>query len=219
MRWRHPAKGVLLPEQFLDLLEKSGQIVTVGRWVINEACRQLRAWSDEGHDDWSLSVNLSTAQFEQPDIYEQVYDALTRYGISPARLTLELTESTALCNLERSINILSDFARLGVTVSIDDFGNGYSNLLTLKNLPARELKIDKRVVKEMRENGKNIKIVSAIIDIAHIMNMEVVAEGIETLAQQQLLTQMGCGQLQGYLLARPVPAQEIPDLLANLPSR
>jgi diguanylate cyclase (GGDEF)-like protein len=219
LRWRHPSKGVLLPERFLSLLESSGQIVAVGRWVIEQACRQLRVWRDEGHDDWSLSVNLSTAQFEQQDIYDLVYQALTRHGISPTRLTLELTESTALRNLERSIEILNDFARLGVTVSIDDFGTGYSNMLTLKNLPARELKIDKRVVKDIRENGKNIKIVSAIIDIAHTMNMNVVAEGIETREQQQLLTQMGCGQLQGFLLARPVPAQEIPDLLANLPFR
>lgn len=219
LRWRHPVKGVLLPGRFLDLLEKSGQMVPVGRWVIDEACRQLRMWSDEGHGDWSLSVNLSATQFGQEDIYEQVSNALTRYDVSPVRLTLELTESTALCDPERSIAILNNFARLGVTVSIDDFGTGYSNLLTLKNLPARELKIDKRVVKELRENGKNIKIVSAIIDIALTMNMNVVAEGIETLEQKQLLTQMGCGQLQGYLLGRPVPAQEIPALLENLPFR
>ncbi|MFW0765729.1 putative bifunctional diguanylate cyclase/phosphodiesterase [Trabulsiella odontotermitis] len=219
LRWRHPVKGVLLPGRFLDLLEKSGQMVPVGCWVIDQACRQLRAWSDGGHDDWSLSVNLSATEFGQDDIHTLVYSNLTRYGISPVRLTLELTESTALRNLERSIEILNDFARLGVTVSIDDFGTGYSNMLTLKNLPARELKIDKRVVKEIRENGKNSKIVSAIIDIAHTMNMNVVAEGIETREQQQLLTELGCGQLQGYFLARPVPAQEIPALLGNLPFR
>ncbi|KFC10049.1 sensory box/GGDEF family protein [Trabulsiella guamensis ATCC 49490] len=219
LRWRHPVKGVLLPEQFLELLEKSGQMVPVGRWVIDQVCRQLQVWAEQGRDDWTLSVNLSTAQFEQDDIFDLVSDALNRYRISPVRLTLELTESTALRNLARSIEILNDFARLGITVSIDDFGTGYSNLLTLKNLPARELKIDKRVVKEMRENGKNIKIVSAIIDIAHTMNMNVVAEGIETLEQKQLLTEMGCGQLQGYLLARPVPAQELPALLDNLPFR
>lgn len=218
LRWHHPAKGILLPEVFLPTLENTGLIIPVGYWVVDQACLQLRQWSDQGHPDWGLSINLSAAQFEQFDIYDTICSALARHAIPPSRLTIELTESTALRNLERSINILNDFNRMGITVSIDDFGTGYSNMLTLKNLPARELKIDKSFVRDIRDNSKNVKIVATIIDIAHSMNMKVVAEGIETQDQQQLLTSLGCGYLQGFLFARALPAKEIPQLLAQIES-
>ncbi|MGL4723746.1 MAG: putative bifunctional diguanylate cyclase/phosphodiesterase [Scandinavium sp.] len=216
LRWHHPAKGVLLPEVFLPTLENTGLIIPVGYWVIDQACLQLRQWADQGRHDWGLSINLSAAQFEQYDIYDTICSALARHAVPASRLTIELTESTALRNLERSIEILNDFNRLGITVSIDDFGTGYSNMLTLKNLPARELKIDKSFVRDIRDNSKNVKIVATIIDIAHSMNMNVVAEGIETQDQQQLLTSLGCGYLQGFLFARPLPAKEIPHLLAQM---
>ncbi|MCS2148203.1 putative bifunctional diguanylate cyclase/phosphodiesterase [Scandinavium manionii] len=218
LRWRHPAKGILLPEVFLSTLENSGLIIPVGYWVIDQACMQLRQWDDQGHQDWSLSINLSAAQFEQFDIYDTICGALARHAVSPSRLTIELTESTALRNLERSIDILNDFNRIGITVSIDDFGTGYSNMLTLKNLPARELKIDKSFVRDIRDNSKNVKIVATIIDIAHSMNMNVVAEGIETQDQQQLLTSLGCGYLQGFLFSQALPVKEIPQLLAKIDS-
>lgn len=218
LRWRHPAKGILLPEVFLPTLENTGLIIPVGYWVVDQACLQLRQWSDQGHPDWGLSINLSAAQFEQFDIYDTICSALARHAVPPSRLTIELTESTALRNLERSIDILNDFNRMGITVSIDDFGTGYSNMLTLKNLPARELKIDKSFVRDIRDNSKNVKIVATIIDIAHSMNMNVVAEGIETQDQQQLLTSLGCGYLQGFLFARALPAKEIPQLLTQIES-
>ncbi|MDX6022414.1 EAL domain-containing protein [Scandinavium sp. V105_16] len=218
LRWRHPAKGVLLPEVFLATLEKTGLMISVGYWVIDQACMQLRHWGDQGHTDWGLSINLSAAQFEQHDIYDTICGALARHAVPPSRLTIELTESTALRNLDRSITILNDFNRIGITVSIDDFGTGYSNMLTLKNLPARELKIDKSFVRDIRDNSKNVKIVATIIDIAHSMNMNVVAEGIETQDQQQLLTSLGCGYLQGFLFAKALPAKEIPQLLAQIES-
>lgn len=218
LRWRHPTKGILLPEVFLATLENTGLMVPVGYWVIDQACLQLRQWADEGHQDWGLSINLSATQFEQYDIYDTLCGALSRHAVPPSRLTIELTESTALRNLERSIGILNDLNRVGITVSIDDFGTGYSNMLTLKNLPARELKIDKSFVRDIRDNSKNVKIVSTIIDIAHSMNMNVVAEGIETQDQQQLLTSLGCGYLQGFLFAKALPAKEIPQLLATLQS-
>lgn len=218
LRWRHPAKGILLPDVFLSTLENTGLIIPVGYWVIDQACMQLRQWGDQGHQDWSLSINLSAAQFEQYDIYDTICGALARHAVPPSRLTIELTESTALRNLERSIDILNDFNRIGITVSIDDFGTGYSNMLTLKNLPARELKIDKSFVRDIRDNSKNVKIVATIIDIAHSMNMNVVAEGIETQDQQQLLTSLGCGYLQGFLFAKALPVKEIPQLLAQIES-
>ncbi|TKU43674.1 EAL domain-containing protein [Citrobacter sp. wls716] len=213
LRWHHPERGILLPAEFLPALEETGLIIPVGTWVLQQACSQLYQWKSQGHTEWTLAVNLSPAQFEQPDIVDIVCNALAQYQLSPANLTLELTESTALKNLKRSVEVLNAFADLGITVSIDDFGTGYSNILMLKSLPARELKIDRIFVKDISENSKNTKIVSTIIDIAHSMNMRVVAEGIETQEQETLLTQMGCGVLQGFLYAKPLPAHKIYDLI------
>lgn len=213
LRWHHPERGILLPAEFLPALEETGLIIPVGTWVLQQACRQLYQWKSQGHTEWTLAVNLSPAQFEQPDIVDIVCNALAQYQLSPAHLTLELTESTALKNLKRSVEVLNAFADLGITVSIDDFGTGYSNILMLKSLPARELKIDRIFVKDISENSKNTKIVSTIIDIAHSMNMCVVAEGIETQEQETLLTQMGCGVLQGFLYAKPLPAHKIYELI------
>lgn len=213
LRWHHPERGILLPAEFLPALEETGLIIPVGTWVLQQSCRQLYQWKSQGHTEWSLAVNLSPAQFEQPDIVDIVCNALAQYQLSPAHLTLELTESTALKNLKRSVEVLNAFADLGITVSIDDFGTGYSNILMLKSLPARELKIDRIFVKDISENSKNTKIVSTIIDIAHSMNMCVVAEGIETQEQETLLTQMGCGVLQGFLYAKPLPAHKIYELI------
>lgn len=213
LRWHHPERGILLPAEFLPALEETGLIIPVGTWVLQQACSQLYQWESQGHTEWTLAVNLSPAQFEQPDIVDIVCNALAQYQLSPAHLTLELTESTALKNLKRSVEVLNAFADLGITVSIDDFGTGYSNILMLESLPARELKIDRIFVKDISENSKNTKIVSTIIDIAHSMNMRVVAEGIETQEQETLLTQMGCGVLQGFLYAKPLPAHKIYDLI------
>lgn len=213
LRWHHPERGILLPAEFLPALEDTGLIIPVGTWVLQQACSQLYQWKSQGHTEWTLAVNLSPAQFEQPDIVDIVCNALAQYQLSPAHLTLELTESTALKNLKRSVEVLNAFADLGITVSIDDFGTGYSNILMLKSLPARELKIDRIFVKDISENSKNTNIVSTIIDIAHSMNMRVVAEGIETQEQETLLTQMGCGVLQGFLYAKPLPAHKIYDLI------
>lgn len=213
LRWHHPERGILLPAEFLPALEETSLIIPVGTWVLQQACGQLYQWKSQGHTEWTLAVNLSPAQFEQPDIVDIVCNALAQYQLSPAHLTLELTESTALKNLKSSVEVLNAFADLGITVSIDDFGTGYSNILMLKSLPARELKIDRIFVKDISENDKNTKIVSTIIDIAHSMNMRVVAEGIETQEQETLLTQMGCGVLQGFLYAKPLPAHKIYELI------
>ncbi|MCX8976054.1 EAL domain-containing protein, partial [Citrobacter portucalensis] len=213
LRWHHPERGMLLPAEFLPALEETGLIIPVGKWVIQQACQQLHQWKLQGHAEWTLAVNLSPSQFEQHDIVDVVCSALAQYQLSPAYLTLELTESTALKNLKRSAEVLNAFSALGLTVSIDDFGTGYSNILMLKSLPARELKIDRVFVKDINENSKNTKIVSTIIDIAHSMNMQVVAEGIETQEQEILLTQMGCGVLQGFLFAKPLPAHQIHELI------
>jgi EAL domain-containing protein (putative c-di-GMP-specific phosphodiesterase class I) len=213
LRWRHPEQGVLLPGLFLPTLEQTGLIIPVGNWAIEAACRQLHFWTEQGFSQWTLSLNLSPVQFEQPDIFHIVSSMLEKYNLSPSRLILEVTESTALKNLDRSIELLNAFNHAGVTVSIDDFGTGYSNLLMLSVLPAKELKIDKSFVTSMLENEKSRKLVETIINIARTMEMNVVAEGIETDEQQAILTSLGCDYLQGFLFSRPLPAEQVPWLL------
>ncbi|HCM9228517.1 MULTISPECIES: putative bifunctional diguanylate cyclase/phosphodiesterase [Enterobacter] len=213
LRWRHPEQGVLLPGLFLPTLEQTGLIIPVGNWAIEAACRQLHFWTEQGFSQWTLSLNLSPIQFEQPDIFHIVSSMLDKYNLSPSRLILEVTESTALKNLDRSIELLNAFNHAGITVSIDDFGTGYSNLLMLSVLPAKELKIDKSFVFSMLGNEKSRKLVETIINIARTMEMTVVAEGIETDEQQAILTSLGCDYLQGYLFSRPLPAEQVPWLL------
>lgn len=209
LRWHHPEQGILLPATFLPALEKTALIVPVGNWVIEQACQQLEKWDREGYPAWTLAINLSPVQFEQPDLIRVVFDTLKKYHISPSRLIIEVTESSALKNLDRTIPLLNEFSAAGITISIDDFGTGYSNMLMLSTLPAKELKIDKSFIKNIKHNEKNAQIVSTIISVAHSMNMAVVAEGIETEEQQSLLTRLGCGYLQGFLLSRPLPAERI----------
>ncbi|WP_152081223.1 putative bifunctional diguanylate cyclase/phosphodiesterase [Enterobacter oligotrophicus] len=213
LRWRHPVQGVLLPGLFLPSLEQTGLIISVGNWAIEAACRQLNFWTEQGFSQWTLSFNLSPVQFEQQDIFQVVSSMLQKYNLAPSRLILEVTESTALKNLDRSIELLNAFNQAGITVSIDDFGTGYSNLLMLSVLPARELKIDKSFVCSMLENEKSRKLVETIINIARTMEMSVVAEGIETEEQQAMLVNLGCDYLQGFLFSRPLPAEQVPWLL------
>ncbi|MEZ6874842.1 putative bifunctional diguanylate cyclase/phosphodiesterase [Enterobacter sp. KBR-315C3_2022] len=213
LRWRHPEQGILLPNLFLPTLEQTGLIIPVGNWAIEAACRQLNFWTEQGFSQWTLSFNLSPAQFEQQDIFQIVSAALQKYNLAPSRLILEVTESTALKNLDRSIELLNAFNQTGIAVSIDDFGTGYSNLLMLSVLPAKELKIDKSFISSMLENNKNRKLVETIVNIAKTMEMNVVAEGIETEEQQNILTALGCDYLQGYLFSPPLPAEQIPWLL------
>ncbi|MDO2453472.1 putative bifunctional diguanylate cyclase/phosphodiesterase [Enterobacter asburiae] len=218
LRWRHPEQGVVLPNLFITSLEQTGLIIPVGNWAIEAACRQLHFWTEQGFSQWTLSLNLSPIQFEQPDIFQIVSSMLEKYSLSPSRLILEVTESTALKNLDRSIELLNAFNHAGIVVSIDDFGTGYSNLLMLSVLPAKELKIDRSFVTSMLENEKSYKLVETIISIARTMEMNVVAEGIETEEQQAVLTRLGCDYLQGYLFSRPLPAEQVPWLLLQINS-
>ncbi len=209
LRWQHPTQGLLSPDQFLPLAEKSGLIIPIGNWVIDEACRQLRVWHLEGHTEWSIAVNLSTLQFEQPQLVDTVMGSLARHGIPPHTLILEVTETTAMNNPDESVRVLTELTQAGVKASIDDFGTGYSSLLYLKKLPACELKIDRAFVKDLNGAGEDATIVAAIIALAKTLNLKVVAEGVETQEQQTFLTELGCTTLQGFLLGKPVSAQTI----------
>ena len=206
LRWQSPEQGLVPPDRFLPLAERTGLIIPIGNWVINEACRQMREWQDMGHLEWSIAVNLSTVQLGHAGLVDVVRAALELHSLDARHLVLEVTESTAMRDAEASLVILQQLADLGVSISIDDFGTGYSSLLYLKRLPANELKIDRGFVAELAQGNDDAAIVSAIVALGQTLGLKIVAEGVETPEQQELLTRLGCNSLQGYLLGRPQPA-------------
>jgi diguanylate cyclase len=209
LRWQHPTRGLIMPDRFIGHAEKSGMIVQIGEWVLNEACRQMREWYLQGHKTWRVAVNLSSVQFGHPNLISVVRTTLERHKLPPSCLTLEVTETTAMRNADVSLAILERLAETGVDISIDDFGTGYSSLLYLKRLPASELKIDKGFIQSLAQGNEDAAIVSSIIALGQTLSLRIVAEGVETEAQQKFLTDLGCDSLQGYLLSRPVPASEV----------
>ncbi len=208
LRWQHPTRGMIAPIDFIALAEKTGLIVQIGEWVLDEACRQMRIWHDEGNQHWKVAVNLSAVQFCNDDLIELVQTTLARSGLPPYALMLEVTESTAMHDVEASLAILDQLSDLGIDISIDDFGTGYSSLLYLKRLPATELKIDRGFISDLAQGGDDSSIVAAIIALGRSLNLRVVAEGVETEEQQEYLTSLGCDTMQGYLLGRPMAAEQ-----------
>ncbi len=210
LRWNHPANGMIAPDGFIGLAEKSGLTVAIGEWVLDEACRQLAAWHAAGHGAWTMAVNLSALQFCQENLIQIVARALARHAIAPHCLTLEITESTAMHDVDASLRILGSLDALGVRIAIDDLGTGYSSLLQLKRIPASELKIDRGFVRDLAHDTDDAAIVSAIVALGRTLNLNVVAEGVETAEQRKFLTEAGCDALQGYLLGKPIPAAAFP---------
>jgi diguanylate cyclase (GGDEF)-like protein len=209
VRWQHPVRGLLPANEFIPLAERTGLIVPLGTWVLDEACRQMAQWRREGHVGWSVAVNLSALQFGHAALIDTVRDTLARHALDPHCLTLEITESTAMRDADASLHILQQLDAMGVRISIDDFGTGYSSLLYLKRLPASELKIDRGFVRDLARDTEDAAIVSAIVALGQTLNLRIVAEGVETAEQQAFLTQLGCDSLQGYLLGRPMSAESL----------
>jgi len=176
----------------------------------------MREWRDLGHLDWKVAVNLSALQFAHHDLIELVQSTLARYDLPARCLTLEVTESTAMHDAEASLLTLQKIADLGVDISIDDFGTGYSSLLYLKRLPANELKIDRGFVRDLGIGTDDAAIVSSIVALGRTLNLRIVAEGVETAMQQDFLTELGCDALQGYLMGRPMPADQFLAATSNL---
>ena len=208
LRWQHPDLGLLGPDVFIAIAERSGLILPIGDWVLDQACAQLRAWHDAGQRHWTMAVNLSPLQFAAPGLVDTVRSTLERHGLPAERLTLEVTETTTMKNVETSLEILRALTALGVHIAIDDFGTGYSSLLHLKRMPANELKIDRAFVRDLEYNADDAAIVSSIVALGRSLQLRVVAEGVETAAQRDYLSGLGCDQLQGYHLGRPMAAEE-----------
>lgn len=209
IRWQHPTRGLIAPGDFIPTAERIGLILPIGEWTIEEACRQMSEWKSAGYDDWTVAVNLSVIQFNHPGLIGLVKRCLERYGLPPGCLILEITESTAMHDPTSSMAILSQLQQMGVRISIDDFGSGYSSLLYLKQLPAGELKIDQSFVSGIAHKDDDGAILSAIVALGRTLDLEIVAEGVETVAQQEFLTRLGCNSLQGFLLGRPMSPDQL----------
>ena len=212
IRWRHPTKGLLSPFEFIDFAEQRGLIVAIGDWVIKTACAQIKTWEGMGFQDCKIAVNLSAVQLKQDDFVERVFSIIADSGIAPRRLELEVTETTLMNNFQSALMALKRLNSRGITIAIDDFGTGYSSLSYLKNLPINNLKIDRAFIKDLERDDNDKEIVKMLINMAHSMNMIVIAEGVEEQSQLDLLKGYGCDEIQGYLLSKPVSTDEITQL-------
>ncbi len=212
VRWQHPQRGMVSPAEFIPLAEQTGQILPLGRWVLQTACAQLAAWQqDPQRAAWVLAVNVSARQFVQPDFVDEVAALLQRSAIVPARLKLELTESLLVAEPEAVVTKMHALKALGLQLSLDDFGTGYSSLAYVQRMPLDQLKIDQSFVRDMPGSTQAVAIARAIAALAHSLGLQVVAEGVETWAQRQALVALGCSLFQGYYYSRPLP---LPELLA-----
>lgn len=212
LRWHHPVLGDVSPVVFIPVLEETGLIASFGRWVLEHSVQQFADWlkQQEIPSTARLSVNLSPRQFGQPDLVAQVSGALSRSGLPASQLTLEITESTLMHNMQQSVEQLHELRALGVSIAIDDFGTGYSSLAYLKDLPIDYLKIDRVFVKDIVSNAHDAAIASSIISLAHNLGLSVVAEGVENTEVLDLLNLLGCDQYQGFFFSRPLPPAELP---------
>lgn len=213
VRWRDPEVGLIPPSSFIPVAEECGLIGPLSEWVLREACRQNKAWQDEGLPPARVSVNLSARQFQQHDIARLVTDVLAETGLEPQYLELELTESTIMRNAEEAVSMLNALHALGIGLAIDDFGTGYSSLSYLKRFPVDRLKIDRSFVSDIGTSGDDETITSAIIALAHSLNLQVIAEGVETSEQLDFLKERACDEMQGFFFSRPMPRDAIPELL------
>ncbi|MDO3408308.1 EAL domain-containing protein [Saccharibacillus sp. CPCC 101409] len=210
LRWRHPARGLVSPGVFIPIAEETGLIIEIGRWVLRESCRQMKKWHDAGYPKIPISVNLSTQQFHQQDLEFQIEQVLVEIGLDPRYLELEITESMMM-DASASIAILNRLSGLGIRLSLDDFGTGYSSLSYLSVLPISRLKIDQSFVARIEDRDNERAIVTTIVAMARSLGMDVIAEGIETQGQLEILTAQQCVEFQGYYFSRPLPPAELFD--------
>jgi len=213
IRWQHPERGLIPPDLFIPLAEESGLVILLGDWVLRETCRQIKRWSDAGIAPRQTAVNVSAVQLSRGQLVESVKEALAETGIAPGQLELEITESFVMADRDQSFKSLAELKALGVRLSIDDFGTGYSSLAYLQQLEVHKLKIDLSFVRDMMTNSGNASIVKAIIALGHSLGLEVIAEGVEMPEQEEHLRQLGCDVIQGYLVSRPIPADEMTQFL------
>jgi diguanylate cyclase (GGDEF)-like protein len=219
LRWNHSKHGIIAPDKFIPIAEETGFIVPLGNWVLDQACRQLASWRRRGHAHLRIAVNVSTLQFERQDWMETISDTLKRNGVPASCLELELTETVVMKNCERAASRLTELRALGVSSAIDDFGTGYSSLKYLQNLPIDTLKIDQSFIRNLDPSADalsgNGAIVQAIVTLAQQLGLRVVAEGVETHEELEVLRRLGCDFVQGYLFSRPMSVEECEHFLSS----
>lgn len=216
LRWHHPERGVIAPAEFIPVAEETGLIVPIGQWVLQEACRQARIWTESPFGDIAVAVNISSHQFQSDSLIDDVLGAALRAGIEPASLELEITESVLLQDAENTLVALNTLKRAGISLSVDDFGTGYSSLSYLKRFPIDTLKIDRSFVKDIHVDQDDAAICAAILAMARQLGLNVVAEGVETKEQLEFLRHHGCNQIQGYLCSKPLSAEQFAVLLREI---
>ncbi len=222
MRWRHPTLGLVSPAHFIPIAEDNGQIVSMGAWMLQQACQQAMAWQAQRGPNASplrVAVNVSLRQFGDPHLMRHVQQALEMSGLPPEQLELEITEGTAMLDLHHTLELLRRFKAMGLQLAIDDFGTGYSSLAYLKRFPLDVLKIDQSFVRQICTDRDDQAIAGAILSLAHSLGLTVIAEGVETPEQHALLQQMGCEEIQGYLHGKPMPAEVVPAWLRQRESQ
>jgi EAL domain-containing protein (putative c-di-GMP-specific phosphodiesterase class I) len=210
-RWLHPVRGFVPPSDFIPLAEESGLIVAMGEWILREACKEAASWPKP----LQIAVNLSPAQFMHGDVVGLVHSILIETGLSPGRLELEITEGVLIEDFDRGLALLRRLKALGVRISMDDFGSGYSSLSYLQAFPFDKIKIDRAFVMNLGHNPQSAAIVRAVIDLGHGLEMSIVAEGVETQEQLVFLAEEGCDAVQGYFLGRPLPIGQYPALVGR----
>jgi EAL domain-containing protein (putative c-di-GMP-specific phosphodiesterase class I) len=214
IRWLYPEHGLVLPMEFIPLAEETGMILAIGQWVLETACAQLKMWEGNPHTQRiPLAINISALQLHHTGFFEQIYALVEKYAIEPNRLKLELTESMVLDDIDDNIVKMQALKHIGVGFSMDDFGTGYSSLSYLTQLPLDQLKIDQSFVRNLDLKYSDALIVQTIIGMANNLDMEVIAEGVETETQRAFLEKNGCALCQGYLFSKPVPLAEFEELL------
>jgi EAL domain-containing protein (putative c-di-GMP-specific phosphodiesterase class I) len=215
LRWNHPIHGLISPEIFIPIAEKSGLIVEIGNWVINQSCIACNNWKEAGFPDISVAINISTIQFNDNNIVERIKENIRNTGVNPAIIELEITESLLMTDSSDFSNTLDKIKKLGIKVSIDDFGTGYSNLEYLKTIDVDILKIDRSFIQNLKNENHNENIIKAIIQISNSLDIKVIAEGIETEESVNLLRAIGCQIGQGYFWAKPIIEEKFLAFLSN----
>ena len=215
LRWHHPDLGLLQPSRFIPLAEETGLIVPIGKWVLETACAQSMAWQRQGLPAIRIAVNLSPRQFADPNLLDDIGAALEKSGMPPELLELEITESMMMQNVEHTVQVLTAIKSLGITLAIDDFGTGYSSMSLVKKFPIDVLKIDRSFVREITTDSEDKAIADAIIALGRALDLTIVAEGVETVEQEAFLRAHNCDEIQGYLISKPIPADEFAGFLAN----
>lgn len=215
LRWQHPVRGLVRPDEFIALAEEEGLIIALGDWALREGCKQVKFWQRNGHPQLKLAVNLSARQFADEDLLGALENVLDETGFVPGDLNLELTESTLASDCDTAIDTLHEIKRLGIEISIDDFGTGYSSLSYLTRFPIDVLKIDQSFVQNIHQDNNSFQVCSAIANLARGLNLRIVAEGVETQEQLDIIGELQCDEIQGYFFSRPLPAHDAGNYLRN----